>query len=97
MREMTLSPAMGEYLDMVRSAYRQNPNENYPRELLQLFSVGLYLLNPDGTYQLDGQGNRIPLYDQARSISSPRSSRDGPSATMPRIPRVQTSRSEQPN
>lgn len=63
MREMTLSPAMGEYLDMVRST-RQNPNENYPRELLQLFSVGLYMLNQDGTLQLDGQGNRIPTYDQ---------------------------------
>ncbi len=65
MREMTLSPAMGEYLDMVRST-RFDPNENYPRELLQLFSVGLYMLNPDGTYKLDGQGNRIPTYDQAK-------------------------------
>lgn len=65
MKEMTLSPAMGEYLDMVRST-RQNPNENYPRELLQLFSVGLYMLNQDGTFQTDGQGNRIPTYDQAK-------------------------------
>jgi uncharacterized protein (DUF1800 family) len=63
MREMTLSPAMGEYLDMIRST-RQNPNENYPRELLQLFTVGLYLLNQDGTLVLDNQGNRIPTYDQ---------------------------------
>lgn len=65
MYEMTLSPAMGEYLDMVRST-RQNPNENYPRELLQLFSIGLYMLNQDGTLMLDGQGNRIPTYDQAK-------------------------------
>lgn len=65
MKEMTLSPAMGEYLDMVRST-RQNPNENYPRELLQLFTIGLYMLNQDGTYQLDGQGNRIPTYDQEK-------------------------------
>ncbi len=63
MAEMTLSPAMGEYLDMVRST-RQNPNENYPRELLQLFTIGLYKLNQDGTLALDGQGNRIPTYDQ---------------------------------
>jgi uncharacterized protein (DUF1800 family) len=63
MAEMTLSPAMGEYLDMVRST-RQNPNENYPRELLQLFTIGLYKLNPDGTLALDGLGNRIPTYDQ---------------------------------
>jgi uncharacterized protein (DUF1800 family) len=65
MKEMTTSPAMGEYLDMVRST-RQNPNENYPRELLQLFSVGLYMLNQDGTLMLDGQGNRIPTYDQEK-------------------------------
>ncbi|HQU85441.1 MAG TPA: DUF1800 family protein, partial [Pyrinomonadaceae bacterium] len=63
MAEMTLSPAMGEYLDMIRST-KANPNENYPRELLQLFTIGLYKLNQDGTFQLDGQGNRIPTYDQ---------------------------------
>ncbi|HLM61873.1 MAG TPA: DUF1800 family protein, partial [Pyrinomonadaceae bacterium] len=65
MYEMTLSPAMGEYLDMIRST-RQNPNENYPRELLQLFSTGLYMLNQDGTLILDNQGNRIPTYDQGK-------------------------------
>lgn len=65
MSEATLSPAMGEYLDMVRSN-RFNPNENYPRELLQLFSTGLYMLNQDGTLILDGQGNRIPTYDQGK-------------------------------
>lgn len=63
MAAMTLSPAMGEFLDMVRST-RQSPNENYPRELLQLFTIGLYELNQDGTFKLDGQGNRIPTYDQ---------------------------------
>ncbi len=65
MYEMTLSPAMGEYLDMVRST-KQNPNENYPRELLQLFTTGLYMLNQDGTLRLDGQGNRVPTYDQGK-------------------------------
>ena len=63
MKQMTLSPAMGDYLDMIRST-RQNPNENYPRELLQLFTIGLYQLNQDGTLILDNQGNRIPTYDQ---------------------------------
>jgi uncharacterized protein (DUF1800 family) len=63
MKEMTLSPAMGTYLDMIRSN-RHNPNENYPRELLQLFTIGLYMLNQDGTLQLDNQGNRIPTFDQ---------------------------------
>jgi uncharacterized protein (DUF1800 family) len=63
MYEMTLNPGMGNYLDMVRST-RTNPNENYARELKQLFSVGLFLLNQDGTLQLDGQGQPIPTYSQ---------------------------------
>lgn len=50
MRQMTLHPTMGEYLDMVRST-RTNPNENYAREVLQLFSIGLFKLNQDGTIQ----------------------------------------------
>lgn len=60
---MTLNPAMGQYLDMAIST-RQNPNENYAREIMQLFSIGLFMLNQDGTYQTDGQGNPIPTYDQ---------------------------------
>jgi len=63
MYDMTLNPGMGNYLDMIRST-RTNPNENYPREVLQLFNVGLFLLNQDGTLQLDGQGNPVPTYDQ---------------------------------
>ncbi len=61
--EITLNPAMGNYLDMVRST-RTNPNENYAREILQLFSVGLDMLNQDGTPILDQNGNRIPTYNQ---------------------------------
>ncbi|MFN0141535.1 MAG: DUF1800 family protein [Pyrinomonadaceae bacterium] len=63
MQQMTLNPTMGTYLDMSIST-RFNPNENYARELLQLFTVGLFMLNQDGTYQLDGSGNPIPTYDQ---------------------------------
>ncbi|MBC7798389.1 MAG: DUF1800 family protein, partial [Pyrinomonadaceae bacterium] len=63
MRDMTLNPAMGNYLDMVRST-RQNPNENYPREILQLFAVGLNEMNLDGTPKLDSTGSQIPTYDQ---------------------------------
>lgn len=48
MKEMTLSPTMGEYLDMVRSS-RTNPNENYAREIMQLFTIGLFQLNQDGS------------------------------------------------
>lgn len=61
--QITLNPAMGNYLDMVRST-RTNPNENYAREILQLFSVGLDMLKPDGTPILDQNGNRIPTYNQ---------------------------------
>ncbi|PYT01147.1 MAG: hypothetical protein DMF63_04145 [Acidobacteria bacterium] len=63
LRDVTLSPAMGNYLDMARST-QQNPNENYAREILQLFSVGVDMLNQDGTPQLNEQGNRIPSYSQ---------------------------------
>lgn len=64
MREMTLNPAMGNYLDMAIST-RQSPNENYAREILQLFSIGVFMLDQDGTIQIDGQGNPIPTYTQA--------------------------------
>lgn len=63
MKEMTLNPGMGNYLDMVRST-RNNPNENYAREILQLFTIGLFMLNQDGTLQLDGNNEPIPTYDQ---------------------------------
>jgi len=61
--QITLNPAMGEYLSM-RLSTRTNPNENYAREVLQLFSVGLFKLNIDGTPQLDINGDPIPTYDQ---------------------------------
>ncbi len=63
MYDMTLNPAMGNYLDMVRST-KNSPNENFAREVLQLFSVGLFMLNQDGTLQLDANGNPIPTYSQ---------------------------------
>ncbi len=62
--DVTLNAGMGEYLNM-RGNSKVSPNENYAREVLQLFSVGVDLLNPDGTPVLDAQGNRIPTYSQA--------------------------------
>ena len=50
MKQMTLSPTMGEYLDMVRNT-KNSPNENYAREIKQLFTIGLFMLNQDGTIQ----------------------------------------------
>lgn len=61
--DITVNPAMGDYLDMIRST-KNNPNENFAREVLQLFSVGLFQLNQDGTLMLDGSNNPIPTYDQ---------------------------------
>jgi uncharacterized protein (DUF1800 family) len=63
LQEITLNPEMGEYLDM-RLSTRTNPNENFAREILQLFSIGVNELNLDGTPKLDSQGVPIPAYNQ---------------------------------
>lgn len=66
--DVTLNPGMGEYLNMrgnsVISRANPTPNENYAREIMQLFSIGVDKLNQDGTPVLDAQGNRVPSYDQ---------------------------------
>lgn len=68
LRDLTVSPSMGKYLDLANSM-KPGPaggaNENYPRELLQLFTIGLWQLNPDGSPRLDATGNPIPAYDQS--------------------------------
>ncbi|MFO1305474.1 MAG: DUF1800 family protein [Burkholderiales bacterium] len=68
MTRVTLSSVMGDYLNMVNNdkpAAGTNPNENYARELLQLFSIGLWELKPDGALLLDAKGQPIPTYDQS--------------------------------
>ena len=67
--DVSLHPAMGYYLSHLnnpREVPEENirPDQNYAREIMQLFTVGLYDLNPDGTRKTDGQGNWIPTYDQ---------------------------------
>jgi len=62
MKEMTLHPTMGDYLSMATST-KNNPNENYAREIMQLFTIGLFMLNQDGTQQMSG-GFPVPTYDQ---------------------------------
>ena len=69
MKDVTLSPAMGGYLNMLNSAKptgTQIANENYARELMQLFTLGLYKLNQDGSVQTDGQGAPVLAYTQAQ-------------------------------
>lgn len=57
--KMSLSPAMGRYLSHLRNdGGSATPNENFARELLQLFAVGLVMLNPDGT------PTTTPSYDE---------------------------------
>ena len=67
--KVTLHPAMGVYLSMLGNekpnpALNIRPDENYARELMQLFSIGLVQLNIDGTVALDGNNQPIPTYDQ---------------------------------
>ncbi|MCC6592454.1 MAG: DUF1800 domain-containing protein [Xanthomonadales bacterium] len=69
LEQVTLSPAMGVYLNMLgnpRANLAQNvhPDENYAREVNQLFSIGLVMLNADGSPQLNG-GQPVPTYQQA--------------------------------
>ena len=68
--EVTLHPAMGVYLSMLGNrapnpALNIRPDENYARELMQLFSIGLVELNTDGTEKLDANNQPISTYDQA--------------------------------
>lgn len=63
LEDVTFNPMMGTWLTMIRSS-KARPDENYPREIMQLFSIGLEHLNKDGTFKRDAQGNAIPSYGQ---------------------------------
>ena len=73
LEQVTLHPAMGHYLSMFKNrkpdeALNIRPDENYAREIMQLFSVGLVMLNPDGT-PIDGDAategvQTVPAYNQ---------------------------------
>ena len=71
LKAITLSPAMGFYLDNSQNS-RSQLNENYGRELMQLFSIGLVNLNPDGSIQRDGAGKPIETYSQRDVIEATR-------------------------
>lgn len=69
LEQVTLSPIMGDYLSMKgnqKADTKKNirPDENFARELLQLFTIGLVQLNSDGTIKRDAEGIPIPTYDQ---------------------------------
>ena len=70
LESVTLSSAMGTYLNMkgnqkYDAKTGRSPDENYAREVMQLFTIGLYQLNIDGTLQLDSQGKPIESYDNS--------------------------------
>ncbi len=69
LEDVTLSPIMGAYLSSLFNAKADpvagtNPDENFAREIMQLFTIGLVQLQPDGTLKLDATGLPIPTYNQ---------------------------------
>jgi uncharacterized protein (DUF1501 family)/uncharacterized protein (DUF1800 family) len=75
LRETSYSPAMSYYLTFLQNKAfaAQNPgtvpDENYAREIMQLFSVGLWVLNEDGTKTLDAAGLPVPTYTNDDIVS----------------------------
>ncbi|MGI8992340.1 MAG: DUF1800 domain-containing protein [Bryobacteraceae bacterium] len=68
-KAVSLNPAMGRYLNMANNnkgnpAKGTSANENYARELMQLFTLGLVKLNPDGSPELGWNNQPVPTYDQ---------------------------------
>ena len=68
LEQITLNAAMGVFLNTLGNqkadpATGRVPDENFGREIMQLFSIGLFELNIDGTERLDGSGNPIETYD----------------------------------
>ncbi|MBX7207884.1 MAG: DUF1800 family protein [Verrucomicrobiaceae bacterium] len=73
LKAVTLTPAMGLYLDMRGNekgddTVGRHPNENYAREIMQLFSVGLNRTWDDGKFVLDSTGSVVPTYTQPNII-----------------------------
>ncbi len=68
LRDVTKSSSMGKYLDLANSTKPVNgsaANENFPREIMQLFTLGLRKLGPDGTVLVDADNVPVPVYSQA--------------------------------
>jgi uncharacterized protein (DUF1800 family) len=75
LQDVTLSPVMGSYLNVLHNekadaATGTSADENYARECQQLFTIGLVELQPDGTLQLDANGQPIPTYSQATIVQT---------------------------
>src|SRR5262249_10598397 len=75
LEDVTLTPAMGLYLNMQANdkgnlVNGTHANENYAREIMQLFSIGLNRMWPDGSLVLDSTGSLVPTYDQNVSMGA---------------------------
>ncbi|MDZ4289777.1 MAG: DUF1800 family protein, partial [Prosthecobacter sp.] len=73
LKSVTLTPAMGLYLDMRANqkgddTIGRHPNENYAREIMQLFSIGIYRNWDDGKYVLEADAGLVPTYTQPTII-----------------------------
>ena len=69
LENVTLHPMMGNYLSSLRNGKADpvagtTPDENYAREIMQLFTIGLSMLQPDGTLALGSDGLPVPTYNQ---------------------------------
>ena len=67
LKAVTLSPGMGEYLSLagsLKTSGLRHPDENYAREIMQLFTIGLEMLSTDGTTIYSG-GKPLPTYGQS--------------------------------
>jgi uncharacterized protein (DUF1800 family) len=67
LEQVTLHPMMGAYLTYLRNQKESDdqvrlPDENYAREVMQLFTIGLYQLTPDGVEITDNNGQKIETY-----------------------------------
>ena len=69
LERITLNAGMGFFLNtkgnLKEDANGRQPDENYAREVMQLFTIGLYELNPDGTHKLDANSRPIETYGQS--------------------------------
>ena len=71
LKDVTKSPSMGKFLDLANSlkpGLGGGANENYAREIMQLFTIGLWQLNSDGSAAVDANGYAIPTYDQSTVV-----------------------------
>lgn len=92
LQDVTLHPAMGYYLN-TKGNLKENvatgraPDENYAREVMQLFSLGLHQLNNDGTEKRDANGNKLESYTQSDvNTLEPVNNRNVPNTVYTRIP-----------